>query len=311
MSNLIRAYDAMVDDVNRADRTLVAKISTAGVDRYRTVIDTRGGRLENYRKNPAVLWEHGRDPRRFTDPIGRNVWIKHNGGQRPDTLLARTKFLEDDFSQQRFEWYRDVTLNAFSISILPVDERSGPPTREELRASPAWETAQTVYREWDLAEYSGTTIPGNADCLVSERAAKMLGLVERGLLWLPDDVMSVVRSRVPEVQEAPSVEEPADALAEVVRRIVKKNGKYFVYSEDGTKRLGGPYATRQEAAKRLGQVEHFKHKDERAVPPQPRLDGARLLTEIAQEMASERRTLQQALRDEVIAMIDLVVFGRV
>ena len=58
------------------------------------MIDPRGGKLANYRNNPAVLWEHGKDPRRFTDPIGRNMWIKHNGGQRPTQLLARTQFLD-------------------------------------------------------------------------------------------------------------------------------------------------------------------------------------------------------------------------
>ena len=187
MSNVIRAYDAQIDSVDKADRSLVARINTAGTDRYRTVIDPRGGKLDNYRKNPAVLWEHGKDPRRFTDPIGRNIWVRHNGGQRPTELLARTKFLTDDFSQQRFEWYRDGVLNAFSVNILPVAERCSPPTREELRAIPEWETAETIYREWDLAEYSGTTIPGNADCLVAGRAMRMLDLVGRGLLWIPDE----------------------------------------------------------------------------------------------------------------------------
>ncbi len=195
MNPVIRAYDAAIDSVDKADRSLVARINTAGVDRYNTVIDPRGGKLENYRKNPAVLWEHGKDPRRFTDPIGRNVWVKHNGGQRPTELLARTKFLDDDFSQQRFEWYRDGVLNAFSVNILPVHERCGPPTGEEVRAIPDWGNVATVYREWDLAEYSGTTIPGNADCLVSERAAKMLDLVSRNLLWLPEDVRTLVEER--------------------------------------------------------------------------------------------------------------------
>jgi hypothetical protein len=40
--------------------------------------------------------------------------------------------------------------------------------------------------------------------------------------------------------------------------IVKKNGQYHVMSEEG-KHLGGPYKTREEAEKRLAQVEYFKH----------------------------------------------------
>lgn len=44
--------------------------------------------------------------------------------------------------------------------------------------------------------------------------------------------------------------------------ILKKDGKWYVYSEDRKKKLGGPYDTREEALKRLRQVEYFKrHKE--------------------------------------------------
>ena len=41
--------------------------------------------------------------------------------------------------------------------------------------------------------------------------------------------------------------------------IVKRKAGYFVLSEKSRKNLGGPYKTRAEAVKRLGQVEFFKH----------------------------------------------------
>jgi hypothetical protein len=41
--------------------------------------------------------------------------------------------------------------------------------------------------------------------------------------------------------------------------ITKKKDGYHVVSEKG-KNLGGPYATKEGAAKRLRQVEYFKHK---------------------------------------------------
>lgn len=44
---------------------------------------------------------------------------------------------------------------------------------------------------------------------------------------------------------------------EIEEKIVKRNGKFFVMSESG-KKLGGPFDTKGEASKRLGQVEHFK-----------------------------------------------------
>jgi hypothetical protein len=42
--------------------------------------------------------------------------------------------------------------------------------------------------------------------------------------------------------------------------IKKVKGGYQVVSESGKKNLGGPYKTKEEAQKRLRQVEYFKHK---------------------------------------------------
>jgi len=41
--------------------------------------------------------------------------------------------------------------------------------------------------------------------------------------------------------------------------ITKRKDGYHVLSEKGRKNLGGPYKTREEALKRLRQVEFFKH----------------------------------------------------
>jgi hypothetical protein len=41
--------------------------------------------------------------------------------------------------------------------------------------------------------------------------------------------------------------------------IVKRKTGYYVLSEKSRRNMGGPYKTRKEAVKRLGQVEFFKH----------------------------------------------------
>lgn len=41
--------------------------------------------------------------------------------------------------------------------------------------------------------------------------------------------------------------------------ILKEGDKYVIKSEDGSKTLGS-YATREEAEKRLREIEYFKHK---------------------------------------------------
>ena len=243
---------------------------------------------------------------------------------------------------QRYAWYRDGVLNSFSIRALPIEW--GQPTREEIRAMPELDNDRPnetrgqfngpiVYRSWDLAEYSGVACAGNADCLVVERATKMLDLARRDLLWLPEDVRPIVEAasrtttvtmpglpddalartmtdsvgglagggaavkptvkgdedeeedeepdehgkpkKKPKARPGESIQEsgvtPPQPVAKssagresITRRIRKKGGKYYVQSEDGSKNLGGPYDTEAEAAHRLGQIEYFKHKDERS-----------------------------------------------
>ncbi len=41
--------------------------------------------------------------------------------------------------------------------------------------------------------------------------------------------------------------------------IIKRKAGYFVLSERTKRNMGGPYKTREEALKRLRQVEYFKH----------------------------------------------------
>lgn len=45
-------------------------------------------------------------------------------------------------------------------------------------------------------------------------------------------------------------------------KIVKKNGKYYLYSKDGTKKLGGPYDSRKKAEKREDEIRKIKHAKE-------------------------------------------------
>jgi len=41
--------------------------------------------------------------------------------------------------------------------------------------------------------------------------------------------------------------------------MIKKEGSsYYVYSEDGSKKLGGPYGSKAAAEKRLREIEYFK-----------------------------------------------------
>ena len=209
-----RDFTATVDDVSASGRYVVSRINTGGVDRFHTVI-CPGGMVQRQfeANNRLVLWEHGKDPTRGRLPVGRSAWIKYRPAK--DDLLAKTVFANDEYSQNLFELYRDGLLRAWSINGHPAAERGacGPPTAAELRARPDWDRAKTVYRSWDLTEYSGVTIPGNADALTEEVGRSLAAAVERGL-WVPDQARELIARAKP----APAPAPPKPTLPPLVGR---------------------------------------------------------------------------------------------
>lgn len=164
MTKIKRAYTAEIDDVSKKDRTIVARINTASVDRYKTVILPDGIDLRAFKENPVVLWEHGLDPKRGSMPIGRNLWIKSGGGKTP-SLVAKTQFAKDQGAQDLLEMYAENMLRGWSVNIIPENQSTSAPTKDELLSNPTWSTASLVYRRSELAEYSAVAVPGNAEAL--------------------------------------------------------------------------------------------------------------------------------------------------
>ena len=191
-----RAYTAETNDVDRDARTVVATINTDAVDRYMTVVDPSGAQLENYRKNPVVLFNHGDGD--GSTPIGKNLWIKANKNR----LIAKTQFVPagmDPLADRVFELYAQGFLSAWSVSFAPID--AGLPTPDELRAKPALADCRCIYRKWDLLEYSCVTIPGNPEAV---RQARSLGLILPG--W-PDEEAAPAQPPAP-TPEPPTRTQP-------------------------------------------------------------------------------------------------------
>lgn len=188
-----RALEVRLDDVSPGERSVVAVINNAAVDRYRTCILPAGGKLENYRKNPVLLWEHGLDPARGSLPIGRSLWVKFDKGK--DRILAKDQFHGDEFSDNVFRLYQAEMLRSFSVHFRPLDDCS-PPTSNEVRSRPELAECRMMYRSWELLEHSAVGVPGNAECLAQA--------VSRGL-WVPDSW----RKAPPAAAAAPAPTSPA------------------------------------------------------------------------------------------------------
>lgn len=148
--------------VDRGRMAATAIISTPVVDRVGDVLNPLGCKLDNYRKNPAVLWAHGFDD--ITLPVGKS--------EDPDGNLS-VSISEEGVAATCF--FSQRSLEAAQIFEL-VDE--GIVRGTSVRETPIVSSFQRdqqygdllIVDEWDLEEWSWCCVGVNP-----EAVAKALG----------------------------------------------------------------------------------------------------------------------------------------
>ncbi len=138
-------------------RAMTFTISTAALDRQDDTIAVDGWKLDNYRKNPVVLWAHDSS----SLPVGKapKVWMA--GGK----LQAETEFTPKGmarFNDTVFDMLKGGFLNATSVGFSPIKYAfSKDPNRDY----------GIDFIEQDLLEFSIVPVPANPEALVESRAA--------------------------------------------------------------------------------------------------------------------------------------------
>lgn len=183
--DLLRSFDAEIENVHEGERSIVARINTNTVDRLRTLIDPLGCDVSHFNKTRSVFWEHGLSTERGTMPIGSG-WAKVRRSERD--MIGKTTFARDDFSQALFDLCKEGHLRSWSIQARKA--KSSPPTAAERRLRPELNECDKIYRSWELAEYSLVSLPGNSDCLTM--------LVSRGLITAPEGFVPTKPETKPE-----------------------------------------------------------------------------------------------------------------
>lgn len=160
----IKAMAGAVREVT--DKGIVAWVSAETVDRDGDLLLAAGAKLDNYRRNPVVIWAHDYK----LPPIGRATDLRVVPGEGVE---ASTEFADTPFAQEIAGLYRGKFLTAFSVGFIPT--ASGGPSREG-------QTGLTI-TEWELLEYSAVPVPANPDALAkaatdegSDAAALLLRL---------------------------------------------------------------------------------------------------------------------------------------
>ena len=134
-----------------------AYISTFDWDRMDERFIKGAWDLEQFKKNPVVLWSHDMS----IPPIGKNVeMIEDDHG-----LLARTQFdKEGALAQQVLGLYARGFLNAFSVGFIRKNYVIEQMSEEKKGLS---------ITDAELYEYSGVSVPAQPGALVSREVAEL------------------------------------------------------------------------------------------------------------------------------------------
>jgi len=174
------------------ERAVVARITTANVDREGDVVLPSGVNARNFRKNPVVMFAHRGD----SLPVGTAEGLETS----TDAITAKVVFASRPAGHPKEqEWPPDTLLHLFQEKVLrgfsigfrvPKDGWRDATERDRKNFG---EDARRVITKWELVEFSVAPIPMNQDSLAmavskswcSSSVAESLGWKCKGTIARP------------------------------------------------------------------------------------------------------------------------------
>ena len=152
--------------LSEGERSVVARISTASVDREGDVVLPSGVELDEFKQNPVVLFGH--DSAML--PIGKAEGITTTR----NAVIAKVKFAERPKAHPTTaEWVPDTihslfqqgVLRAFSVGFSVPN--GGIRDADEKDIGRLGDDVRRVITRWKLLEFSVVPIPANQDALAT------------------------------------------------------------------------------------------------------------------------------------------------
>lgn len=141
-----------IKEVDAAARSFEFTISTPAVDRMGDTIALDGWQLDNFRKNPVVLWAHDY----HSLPLARAENTRVEDGKLKSVAVFTPEGMAK-FNDMVFEMVKGRFLHATSVGFRPID----------------WEWSREADRQYgidfktqELLEYSVVPVPAHQDALI-------------------------------------------------------------------------------------------------------------------------------------------------
>lgn len=199
----------LVKSIDVETRTVRAYVSDFKWDRDGERFAKGAWLLENYKKNPVVLFAHNGQ----MWPVGKCVEIieDENG------LLAVTEFAETEEGEKAFKLFAGGFLNAFSVGFMPKEI-----AYEDI--SP--EQRGRVFTRAELLEYSVVPVPANPGACVTHELAdfikKAMGenfVKQDGEKFILTDGKAATPAPTPEAAPEPSIDAPLKAIIDHAKAV--------------------------------------------------------------------------------------------
>jgi len=182
---MLKTYEADVKAIE-GERALNVTINTNRMDRDGDIVEPKGAKLANYRKNPVVLMAHkyeglaiakAEDLRKTDSGISAKVVFPPEG----DYPLADTVY----------KLYKGKFMRAWSIGFIPIKSEDIPDDEIEdgkLAEQGIVRRGKRI-KSWELLEFSACAVPSNPDALsnMMKKGIDIQPLKEEGFIEIEDE----------------------------------------------------------------------------------------------------------------------------
>jgi len=176
MEYVNKGFSEINMDIAEGERAVIKYVSTISVDRDGEIVLPNGVMLEDFQKNPVVLYGHNYGGAMFGGqgqlPIARDMWIKSDG----KGLIAKQKYHEHQFADDIYKIHKDGGGLASSIGFIPLkwvdksdkkewDSVIGQVKKDYGVQDDHFKGASRIYTKTYLLEHSDVPVPSNPDAL--------------------------------------------------------------------------------------------------------------------------------------------------
>lgn len=158
-------FNVTTRDVSLTNRTATFTASTPTIDRYGDIIESNGWVLDNYKRNPVILFAH--DSRSLPIGSAQKVFFDANGNLSVTVKFARAVG-SYDLPEVILQYVNDGVLNAVSVGFIPLEFQYRFENDEEGNQKP-WPSGR-IYTKSELLETSIVPIPANPEALSTGKA---------------------------------------------------------------------------------------------------------------------------------------------